>query len=293
MSSPLLPSSALSLGRRLLAVSATLTLAAGCGNGAAQEQPAPEVTTAPAAAVTTTLAPGTAYDGSWRLAELVIDGQPVELPQADPITLDIDQTTASGRASCLTYRLVVGIDGGQFRSAGSTRSSGAECSAEFGSLDENYLSALDAGEQIRTEADQLVIGGPTSTLTFASAEAIQTDSLIGTTWRIQQIYDPEASAPAAPDSEATLTLDSSGTIEVATGCQTLIGNFTVRGSELLVDIPPTETASCPTDELAAQDDRLGELLRGRGLTPAIDGDQLRLDARGGLGLAASSGSESA
>jgi heat shock protein HslJ len=219
-----------------------------------------------------------------------VDGAPLGLPDDVRVTLlpgaggSEDPAAVSGVSGCNHYFSTMTVDGDAvtFPAEGI---GGTEMACEPGlmALESTYLAALPRVATGRWDGDRLTLAGDGVELVFTGVEAVPTQDLVGTTWRLDSLLDGEtASSTVAGADPATLELGEDGTVTGGTGCRTLSGRYEVVADEVLL----TELAAegeCPA-ELAAQDAHVVEAL-GDGFTVVVDGGSLVVSSsRGGLGL---------
>jgi heat shock protein HslJ len=218
----------------------------------------------------------------------VVDGTPLGLPDDVRVTLlpggggTEDPEAVSGVSGCNHYGATMTLDGDEVTVTGAGGTDMA-CEPELMALESTYLAALPRVRTGGWDDDRLTLVGDGVELVFTAAEAVPTQALLGTTWRLESLLDGEtASSTVAGAEPATLELREDGTLAGSTGCRALTGRYEVVADEvLLTDL--AADGECPA-ELAPQDAHVVEVL-GDGFTVVVDGGSLAASSsRGGLGL---------
>ena len=253
---------------RLLGAWALLSALAGCG------EPRPR-TTEP-------LSPSTSYRGTWQLVEG--HGPKGDVPVVDDfrITLNLRDKSASGTAACNWYSGDVVMRSGSFdmRGGGVTEMA---CRPDVMKSESAYLAALSAADVISREGDTLIIKGNAAELRFELLPPIPTAELINTRWALDTlIHGPSNDSVSSSARSGYLVLKSDGTVAGSTGCRELYGEWRENGDEIAFTTFGAD-GKCPV-ELRDQDGHVVGVL-GDGFRVQIDGDQLQVLSRGGLGLA--------
>jgi heat shock protein HslJ len=236
--------------------------------------------------------------GSWVLA----DARPaIQVPGDARITLSVepdgDAWQVGGTSACNSYGGTVATDGDRWQSEGFGMTEMA-CDVPRMDAEAAYLDALMAVDTwARPSADELVLTGPGVELRFTVLAPVPTADLTGTTWLLDGLTvgtgpDGTVSSTVAEADEATLYLDTDGTMTASTGCRTFSGEWIETGDEVLLttfgerdDSPNTAddgTTTCSAAVVAQEDHVLSVL--GDGFRGEVEGDRLTLISRDGLGL---------
>ncbi len=244
---------------------------------------------------------GSAADpaGSWVLVEAEPE---LGVPSDARVTMEVaaedgDAWQVGGTSACNSY-------GGRVRTEGSSWSAegfgGTEMACEEPRMaaEGAYLAALTAVEAwSRPSPDGLVLTGPDVELRFEALPPVPTADLTATTWVLDGLVDgvgPDATtaSPAADAEEATLRLGSDGTVAASTGCRTFSGEWIETGDEVLFttfgvrddspNVAADGTTTCAPGVVEQEDHVLSVL--GDGFRAEVDGQQLRLISRDGVGL---------
>lgn len=236
--------------------------------------------------------------GSWVLA----DAQPaIGVPTDARITLTIEPDGTAwqvgGTSACNSYGGTVVTDGDRWRGEGYGMTEMA-CEEPRMAAEQAYLDALLAVDTwARPSADELVLTGPGVDLRFAALAPAPTADLAATTWLLDALIfgtgpDATVSSTVADAEEATLHLDADGTMTASTGCRTFRGEWIETGDEVLLttfgqrddspNVAADGTTTCPAAVVAQEDHVLSVL--GDGFRAEVQGDQLTLVSRDGLGL---------
>jgi heat shock protein HslJ len=255
------------VGVRLLVVSSTLIALAACGQ--------------PDSGLNEPGTPSTSYRGTWQLISGRGPEGEVPLIGYYRITLQINRRTLGGTAACNRYGGDVAIVGGSFEMQTGAMTAMA-CRADVMESEAAYLAALGAAETIAQEGNTLILAGDATELRFELLPPIPTSELTDTRWELESLIsgqiDDSATSSAA---SAELLINSDGTVTGSTGCRELHGEWIEDGDEILFATFGAE-GDCP-EELQEQDGHVVGVL-GDGFTVEIDGDQLTVLSRGGLGL---------
>ena len=253
---------------RLLCASAVLSALAACGEPAPRAiEPGP---------------PSTSFRGTWQLVDGHGPEGDVRVINGFRITLDLRDENASGTAACNWYGGGVVIRSGSFALRGGSVTEMA-CRADVMESESAYLAALRAADAISRKDDTLILTGDETELRFVLLPPIPTAELIDTRWELETlIYGPSNDSVASSAAPAHLVLKSDGTVAGSTGCRELHGKWTEAGDEIAFTTFGGD-GKC-SEELREQDDHVVGVL-GDGFTVEIEGDQLKVFSRGGLGLA--------
>ncbi len=197
------------------------------------------------------------------------------------ITLDLRDENASGTAACNWYGSDVVIRGGSFATRGGSMTEMA-CRPDVMESESSYLAGLRAADAITREGDTLILRGTETELHFELMPPIPTAELIDIRWELESlIYGSSKDSVASSAAPAHLVLQSDGTLTGSTGCRELHGEWIERGDEIAFTTFGAD-GEC-SEELREQDGHVVGVL-GDGFTVDIDGDQLKVFSRGGLGL---------
>jgi heat shock protein HslJ len=236
--------------------------------------------------------------GAW---VLVGAEPPIEVPADARVTLEVvaegDAWQVGGTAACNSYFGTVTTDGTAWRGDG-FGSTDMACDEPRMAAESAYLAALMSVDQWqRPSADELVLTGPDVTLRFAGLPPVPTAELTASTWILDGLVtgvgaDAAVSSTVAGADEATLRLDPDGSMEASTGCRTFSGAWVETGDEILLttfgqrddspNVAADGTLECD-EAVVAQEDHVLSVL-GDGFRAEVDGQQLTLTSRDGLGL---------
>lgn len=106
--------------------------------------------------------------GVWRLTGLVVDDDPVDLPEGAEVTLEVVDGQAVGRAACNRYGAALTVVGSSVRVAQARRTLMA-CEEPLLRLEDAYLRALTRVEAGHRDGDRLELTGPAVRLDLALA----------------------------------------------------------------------------------------------------------------------------
>lgn len=249
--------------RGLLAAAALLTTV-GCG----------------AAARVTTLSDDVPLDdGTWVLAQGVVDGAVLTVPQGTRISLTVVGADASGTAACNDYGARVRQHGARV-TFGEMGLTAIGCAPAVMAAEDRYLAGLERVTTAERDDDVLTLTGPDTSLVFTRLPAVDQDAIVGRTWTLTALIDGTESRDARGQ-PATLRLRADGTLSGSTGCRQLSGTHTVTGDEIFFpDLAADGT--CPSG-LQDQDDHVVDVL-GDGFTTELEGRRLTVTNNRGRGL---------
>lgn len=225
-------------------------------------------------------------DGAWELARGTGPDGPVPLVETAPVTLVIEGTRWGGTAACNTYGGDVRIDDGQVTTDGFAVTEMYCMDEDVMESERAYLAALLVVDRVEADAATLVLSGPDTELNFARPAPEPDAALVGTTWELTELVSgggPDG-AVSSVMAEAELLLGEDGRLSGSTGCNRLMGGFTVDGDLLVVDGPLGTTRMVCTDDAAEQERFVLEVFEAGPLTTELSGDQLRLTTADGRGL---------
>lgn len=200
---------------------------------------------------------------------------------AQPITLELADRTASGRAPCNTYTgdfsgTADGVDFGPFAI---TRMA---CSPDsVMTLESRYVAALEAADTATLDGSTLTLSLSDDVLELVFEEVLATPAadLVGPTWMLETITTGDTAASVR--GEATLVFGEDGTLRGNAGCHGFSGDYVHTDGAVAFTRLDVDHTDC-TDELAAQETTVFDIL-GQGFTAAIDGDTLTVTKTGGDG----------
>lgn len=241
--------------------------------------------------------------GAW----VLVDADPaIDVPADARITLEVsadgDHWQAGGTSACNSYGGQVTIEGTAWRGSG-YGSTAMGCDEPRMTAEQAYLDALHAiTTWDRPTEDSLVLTGPGVELRFTLLPPLPTADLVDTTWVLTGLMsgtgeDGTVSSTAPDADEATLQLRADGTMDASTGCRTFSGDWVEQGDEVLLttfgqrddspNVAADGTTTC-SEAVVAQENHVLSVL-GDGFHVEIDGQQLTLISRDGLGLTYTAG----
>ena len=259
---------------RILAVSAATLLFVACGGGAAGPSSTPQASAEP---------PGSAApigpEGEWRLIAGTVDGAPLLLDDAHPVTLSVGGSSVNGQSACNHYFGDFGVVDGR---VSLTNLGGTEmaCDEPTMTLEAAYLQGLAAVQGATVNSDSLVLAGPGVQLQFERIVPPPVSDMVGTDWLLEAVLDGDA-AMSPLGEPATLRFDDDGTFSGSTGCRTFAGSYALDGGQVAITQWALE-GECEGD-VAGQDSTIVTVL-GDGFQVSLDANQLTLADASGLGL---------
>lgn len=252
---------------------------AGCDS-----EPKPEPAAADAASTPSASPQGersTDYETNWRLLSGEGPDGTIPIVEGWDVTLQIEAGRIAGRSACNSYGARVEIDRSffQVRRLGGTS---AGCPGQVGLSEERYIAGIQAADRIERRGGTLLITGAEVRLLFERIPRPPIAELVGTTWELQALLEPDGTSQTAPISPAILRLQRSGTFSATTGCRRLEGEWIESVGEIVF----TEMRAIGRcgEELSQQDDRIVGAL-GDGFKASAVAKQLTIvNARGGATL---------
>lgn len=219
-------------------------------------------------------------EGSWRLIASETAQGEVPLVDGHPITLTIAGSEFDGTAACNHYggRLAARGGGVAFADIAMTAMG---CEAPVAASEAAYMAALAAVTAIGRDGEELVLGGPNTSLRFEALPPPPTAELLDTTWVLETVVaGAVASSPVGEP--ATLELRSDGTLSGSTGCRGFGGAWVERRDEILAHALTMTDNACPPD-VSEQDAHVVSVI-GDGFVPTLEGDVLTVTDPDGSGL---------
>jgi heat shock protein HslJ len=146
-----------------------------------------------------------------------------------------------------------------------------------------WLAGLLGGRPTwRLEGDELVVTGGTTALTLLDRKVADPDRpLLGTLWIVDTFVDGEVASSLPSAADATVQIVEDGVLG-STGCNEFRGGATVSGSTIEFGELTTTRRACEP-ELAEVERHMLAVLDGD-VRFEIEGERLRLDHPGGMGL---------
>lgn len=258
----------------LLAFALAAACAARPGDSPATSDP--DATDSAASAASPTI------DGEWLLVAGDVDGEPLELLPAWPVTLTIDGGEVGGTAACNGY-------GGTWRLSGSDVAvhdlaiTEMFCGDDPMALESAYVDALLRVGSAQV-SDGLVLIGDDVELTFEAIAPVFTDAIVGTQWNLIELVDADATIVSQPGEQGflTLRLAEDGAFEATTGCSTLAGVWAESAGQI-IQLEARIDGECPA-EMQAQETHILTVLAGFTPTVGEDGVLTLTSPLSGLGL---------
>ena len=241
---------------------------------------------------------GTTADpaGSWVLVEAEPEvGVPSDARVTMEVTADGDAWQVGGTSACNSYGGRVITDGSTWSAEGYGGTAMA-CEEPRMAAERAYLDALAEVEAwSRPSTDELVLTGPGVELRYDALPPVPTADLTDTTWVVDGLVTgvgPDATTTSPDADDATLRLESDGTVEASTGCRSFAGKWTESGDEILFttfgvrddspNLAADGTTTC-TSAVVEQENHVLSVL-GDGFHAEVDEQRLTLVSRDGLGL---------
>ncbi len=234
---------------------------------------------------------GDDLDGSWIVTSGFLDGEPLALVEGRDVTMDIDGDSIGGTAACNSYggSVEIGAEfelGGSF-AVGELSWTEMGCEPEVMDLEQRFLEALLAVDSFELAGTlSLDRAGARTSLTFDRLAPVPTTDIVGTTWVLDTVIDGDAANTMPGMANATLTLNTDGTLSGSTGCRRLEGEWVVSGAEVLfasfsaIDDPKAGRCAPESERL----DGMIVTVLGDGFTAEVDGRRLTVMSQGNAGL---------
>jgi heat shock protein HslJ len=203
-----------------------------------------------------------------------------------PVTLNIDSEDWGGTAACNSYGGTVEVTGDELIVQEVFQTEMACVDEQVMASERAYLDAFRQVDRYEQDGDRLVLRGQDVELVFEKLTPEPEVALIDTTWvltaRIERA-GPDG-AVSSIVGEPTLEFRTDGTFHAATGCNGLSGGYEHDGATLVTRDVVASAAGC-LDALEAQEEHIGAVFDGAGVTVSIDGVSLTLMGEDGRGLA--------
>lgn len=218
--------------------------------------------------------------GTWVLAEGIVDGRPIQVPDGSRITLTLGQgDQVGGSSACNGYGATVDIEGERvdFDITGGTDMG---CAPEVMAAERDYLEALPRVTEVTRQDATLELSGSDVALTFELSQPVAIEDITGIEWELESLVEAGTRAPAQGE-PAKLVLREDGTVTGSTGCRKLHGRYDTFGDQINFPHFAAE-GDCPP-ELQDQDNHIIQVL-GDGFSAQLQGQTLRLTSDGNVGL---------
>lgn len=197
-------------------------------------------------------------DGTWTLLRLV-DARGVTTPQgpnAPTLTLTgtrfttAEGTQVAGNAGCNTFT-GRGIFTAKTVRLGPLASTRRACAPEQNALETRYLNALSQARGLSFSARLLVLSSGKERLVFGNRVTAFEASCLFAEWRL---------VGPTSDPAPTLRLEAGGRVGGSTGCNTLAGTYTLKGTALRFSPLVTTRRACPSEAAQQQETAYLQLL---------------------------------
>jgi heat shock protein HslJ len=226
-------------------------------------------------------------DGDYVLERGIGPDGDVPLIPSSPVTLRIDGDQWSGTSACNSYSGQVEIDGNQVTTGAFAVTEMACSDPDVMASEQTYLAALLVIDRVSADGDTLVLTGPDTELVFARRAADPDAAPVGPRWVLTELLEGDGpdGAVSSVAAEADLVLSEDGRLAGSTGCNRMMGAFTLDGATLVVEGPLGTTRMACTDEAAAAQERhILAVLDAGPLALEVTGDRLTVTAADGRGL---------
>lgn len=217
--------------------------------------------------------------GDWQLSAATVDGAPIPVLPANPITMTVEGTRVGGRAACNLYGGDITIVAGELRFGDMVMTEMA-CDEPAMRSESAFLAAMARVRGASRDGDRLTLVGPGVDFVWDRLEPPPAAALVGTTWILETLIVTEVASSVL--GQATLMLRPDGTMAGSTGCRDFVGPWTEQADGTVTLEPMMDAIGC-TDPLGTQDRHVTQVLGGRPRA-SVDGPQLTLTTDGGLGL---------
>lgn len=216
----------------------------------------------------------TAATGSWLLREGTSDGQPIRIDDHRiRLTVAPDQLNATVGCNDLTVEVRIDdttIAGGEFVTTDML------C-PDLDDLENAYQVALTLPLTYERTGDQLVLRGDRGELTFERAAETDPAALVGRTWVLDSMLEPDGTRTPAVGGGQVIFADN-GTFAGVVGECSYDGQYAIEGAH--VSVGPVHQGGCPVESVtarvfAAQSD---------GFVPILDGDTMTIMGPDGAGV---------
>jgi len=220
--------------------------------------------------------------GWWLLREGTSDGAPIAVGD-HRITLGLVDGQLSARAECNSYGAPVAIDQTTISAAATDVGAGSTdmlCEGLM-ELEASYFSALSLPLAYERSGERLVLRGDHGELMFEPAPEIDVAALVGRTWVLDSLLDPDGTVMPAVGA-AELVLADDGTYTGTAGACAYFGEFVIEGDQVTYNATTIDESACPDDV-----DAVGARVfaaQGSAFVPVIDGDTMTIIGQDGAGI---------
>lgn len=223
----------------------------------------------------------TSPEGDWVAISGSVGGSDVELIDGWDITVSIDGDQIGGTAACNGYGGEVQIGAEGALDVGELSWTEMGCESAVQAVEQTFLASLGTVTNYSVDGDALTLSNESDEWVFERLVAIDDASIVGTTWVLDTYILGEAASNMPGMSDATLRLESDGSLTGSTGCRELTGTWVDTGAEI-VFTDFSAAGECPP-ELGDLDNVVVSVL-GDGFTPTVDENRLTVMSQGNEGL---------
>lgn len=221
------------------------------------------------------------FDGSYVLADGLVDGVAVPIVDGGEPTLVIDGDQWSGRAACNGYggTAEVTTDGGGEVRIGELMWTAMACEPDLMASEQAFLDGLGRVERVEATTDGIVASGDGVELRFVTQlppdEAPDGGPFTDVDWTLVTITDGEIASHAA-EGFGSLRLGSDGSLTASGPCVALRGSYVFDGIELQSTSLRADYAAACGGEPSRDDRVIIDLMEGSRPTVTDGGSTLTL-----------------
>jgi len=161
--------------------------------------------------------------GDWQLSAGTVDGAPLAMVAAAPITMTVQATQVGGRSACNQYGGEITIVAGELR-FGAMVMTEMGCDEPVMRSESAFHAAMARIRGATRDGDRLTLTGPGVELVWDRLAPVPDTGLVGTTWVLDSVITGETVASVL--GQATLLLRPDGTMAGFTGCRDFVGHWT-------------------------------------------------------------------
>ncbi len=227
-----------------------------------------------------TATPTATPDGAWQLTSGTHAGSDLTLVRSHPVTIEFDNGSVTGTASCNGYGGTFEINGSSIAIQDLFMTEMACMPPETMILEAAFAEALGSVDTISVDVSAageiLRLNGPITALAFEPLPELENADLVGTVWELTETVSGDSASNVLGD-RAMLEYFTDGSFIATTGCRTLIGTYTESGAGVTTQSMQAE-GTCP-QEVVDQDTLVVSVLEAA-YTVEIVGQRLKLTAAG-------------
>ena len=210
-----------------------------------------------------------------------MNGEPVQLIEAAPITLTVEGFNGSGVAACNNYEFTMRFGDGGLELVSGPGHTDMGCSASISHLQDVYLESIGPSANYAVDDTTLTWQTPTATWVFTRVPPVPAAPLVRTTWVLNGVLYEFGGMTVPGIDAARIVFADDGSFHGSTGCRNFTGRW-VLTNDAVTTRDVTFGGEC-TRALTEVDEIVAQVLD-EGFAGSIDGDHLAARPRDNLGL---------